>query len=143
LSAVVIISLGTAYFERYPDSFSVRNSPQVLLGYRIIRVCILEKAISSFSESCKLPLRTMFFSAAGMNPGVELLSVAAGMNELINIYLTLSEKIKEIRSEIDIIPNSMIKERYIGAITNFYNLLYLFKASADQMVNAERQPDQK
>jgi hypothetical protein len=43
--------------------------------------------------------------------------------------MSLDNKVKEIKSVIDTLPNSVIKERFTGGVSVFYNTLYMIKKS--------------
>ncbi len=128
-----MIALGEWYFERYPDSFSNRNSSNVLFGYQIVRICILEKALAGFDQDVKQLVRKIFFSISAVDDCVKKLHETSSIQVLSGIYEKLSIAITNRKVMIDSIPVGMIKERYIGGITNFYNILYLFKSSIDRI----------
>jgi hypothetical protein len=105
----------------------------VLFGYQIVRICILEKALAGFDQDVKQLVRKFFFSISAVDDCVKKLHETSSIQVLSVIYEKLSIAITNRKVMIDSIPVGMIKERYIGGITNFYNILYLFKSSIDRI----------
>lgn len=132
LEADDMIALGNAYFEKYPDSFSDRNMGNVHIGYQLARACIMEKMLDGVDAGHRPLLREMFENIAMFDETLERLRGAAGAARLERYYVLVSENLDNVRKKVDEIPKGMVKERFIGGITKFYNVMYLFKSGIER-----------
>ena len=123
-----MIDLGKAYFKRYPDSYRHRNTSDVLAGYELARVCIMEKAIGTYDAEVKDCFRSMVRDVAVIHDTVQQCIKKRGYDESNKMYLSIYKKIDDIKFIIDTLPMGMIKERYIGGITLFYNISYIIQS---------------
>ncbi len=119
--------LGEVYCSLYPESVSHGNSAQVQIGYRIVRISILEVLVHDMEDDLKRRYRDMFTNIPVIKEQLENVVSIRGLEEAVKIHRELDAKIKSIKTEIDLMENSVIKERFIGGITVFYNIIYLMK----------------
>jgi len=122
-----MIALGHEYLKRYPDSFSNRNTEEVQIGYQVVRICIVEIMVRTIDREYRDIFRKLFFNISSINSSVSTLASGHGIESLNNIYSSLSRALNSVQIEIDLLPKGMIKERFIGGITNIYNIMYLLK----------------
>ncbi len=130
-----MIALGSAYLERFPDCFSNRSCQDVQLGYQLVRICLVEKLIDGFTPDVKDAFRKMFFSAQAVAEEITLLGQKYSFNELSHMIATLQKRLEEYHHKIDTLPKGMIKERFVGGITNLFNIAYLVKMNVQQRTN--------
>ncbi len=122
-----MINLGTEYFKRYPDRFSNRNSDEVLLGYSVVRICIIERLLRQLPEDAKALYREIFSDVSAVEGAVKTLIDLFGYETMVSTFQKLSSELQSIKDTIDEIPRGMIKERFIGGISNLFNILYVLK----------------
>ena len=48
-------------------------------------------------------------------------------DELSNMIATIQKRLEEYHFKVDSLPKGMIKERFVGGITNLFNIAYLIK----------------
>jgi len=124
-----MIELGERYFERYPECYSNRDCSTVQIGYQIVRICIIEKLVGGMPENVKPGYRKIFTDVSSIKETVERLVKANGADSVMRDYKSLSEKADSIRATIETIPVGMVKERFVGGVSNIYNILYLLKTN--------------
>lgn len=124
-----MISFGEVYCSLYPESVSHADSLQVVTGYRLVRISITEALLKDMEPSLKTHYRDMLVSASGVSRLMPDVISIIGKESAINIYKSLDSRVKDIKSTIDTLPNSVIKERFTGGVSVFYNTLYLMKKS--------------
>ncbi|HNX22772.1 MAG TPA: hypothetical protein PKG60_01910 [Spirochaetota bacterium] len=122
-----MIRLGEVYCELYPDSVSHGDSAQVQIGYRIVRISIIEVLLRNMESDLKDLYRDMFTNISTIKSHLAEIVSMFGLEEAVKIHKNLDIKIKEIKFEIDLMESNIIKERFTGGITVFYNILYLMK----------------
>ena len=127
-----MIDLGTAYFERYPDRFSNRNTEEVLLGYSLVRICTVEKMVEKLEDGKKESFRSIFADVSKTADTVAMLVNRFGRESVLQDYRHLSESLQGIKDTVDEIPRGMIKERFVGGISNLFNILYVLKMNIDK-----------
>jgi hypothetical protein len=120
-----MIALGAAYFERYPDRAQDRNSAEVLIGYAAARAALVEKAILAVDPARRDSYRTMLDDVAKVGPSLEALLASCGRSALQADHQALSASLTALKAAIDEIPKGLIKERFIGGISNLFNILYV------------------
>jgi hypothetical protein len=120
-----MIELGTAYFERYPDRAQRRNAEEVRLGYAVARVAIVEKALLAVAPSRRDAYRAMFHDVAQVGPSLAGLLAASGPDILLADHAALSAAFDALKAAIDEIPKGLIKERFVGGISNLFNIMYV------------------
>lgn len=126
-----MLELGTVYFTRYPDSSVDRNMENIRIGYRIVRVCILEKILLGIDSRYRFLVRDMMGNMLLMEDIVKKLVNEIGMDAFEEYRRTVTRNLDEIRSVIEELPRGMIKERFVGGISKFYNELYLLNNAVD------------
>lgn len=128
-----MIALGQLYFERYPDSTHGRNMEEVHLGYSLTRICIVEKAIYSLPEERKDIYRCILHGKKSPFDEIPELASVYGRKVIESDYKSVSSALDKTKAGIDLIPKGMIKERFVGGISNLYNILYILKMSLDKI----------
>jgi len=122
-----MISLGEAYFDRYPDREKDRNSEEVRLGYRIARICITEQLLKGLSDQEKNTLRRGFRDVGALAEAVKKLTDLRSKDKRAELLDLLTTRIELIHEEVKALPKGMIRERFTGAISTSSNFLYLFR----------------
>jgi len=122
-----MVQLGEVYCELYPDSVSHTDSAQVQIGYRIVRISIIEVLVRDMDSELKRRYREMFTNISCIKDQLEEIVSILGIDEAVKIHKGVDARIKELKAEIDMMDSSIIKERFTGGITVFYNILYLMK----------------
>ncbi len=130
LSSADMIELGTAYFERFPDRVHDRNAEEVRFGYAIVRAAVIEKAILGLAPERRPAFREMLEDVSRVGPAVEGLLGSGGPEMLAADIERLSAALAALRATIDEIPKGTIKERFIGGISNLFNILYVIRMKA-------------
>ncbi len=123
-----MIELGKEYFSRYPDSFSDRKMNEVHEGYAIARICILEKMLYGIEQAHKPYIREIFENISRIEESMQSLKKIISSEKLAQYHGIMDENLSTIMAEIENIPRGMIKERFIGGITKFFNVMYLIKS---------------
>ncbi len=129
-------ALGDVYFERFPDCFSNRNCQDVTLGYRMVRICIIEKLVNRCPAGSIAPLRDLFYDVAALQPKVERLVRDIGRERALECHRLMEDELAAIQHVIDSLPVGMIKERFIGGISYIHNAMYLVKGAIDKSPSA-------
>lgn len=125
--SAAMIALGTAYFEKHPDSGHDRNMEEVRLGYELARICAIEKMVRRLPADRKDLYRKALRNAAAVGPAVEELSESIGADGLAADHALLSAALDDIKRTIDEIPKGMIRERFAGGVSALFNIIYVFK----------------
>ncbi len=126
-SSECMIDLGAAYLEKYPDHFSKRNIAEVHLGYNMVRICVIEKIIKNIRDDRKVAYRQILGDFSGSQKTLDGLIKAEGFDNIAKDYDIIASSLQEVNAVIDEIPKGMIKERFIGGVTNLLNIIYLLK----------------
>lgn len=126
-----MIRLGEVYCSLYPDSVSHGDSAQVQIGYRLVRIAVVEVLVTGMDKDLKFRYREMFTNISTIGKHIETITGLLGHDMACSIHRNLDVKVREIKAEIDTMQNSVIKERFTGGISVFYNILYLMKKSLD------------
>ncbi|MBP7604466.1 MAG: hypothetical protein KBA15_11085 [Spirochaetes bacterium] len=127
-----MIALGDVYFERYPDCFSNRNCQDVTLGYRMVRICVIEKLVRRCEPGSRAILRDLFGNAASLQAGIERLMRETGRQRALECHRMMEEELAAVQHVIDSLPVGMTKERFIGGVSYLHNALYLIKSAIDR-----------
>ena len=127
-----MIALGDAYFERYPDCFSNRNCQDVTLGYRMVRICVIEKLVRRCEAVPRAILREAFGNASSIQAGIERLMREIGVERALECHRMMEEELAAVQHVIDSLPVGMTKERFIGGISYLHNALYLIRSAIDK-----------
>jgi len=122
-----MVKLGEVYCVLYPESVSHGDSAQVQIGYRIVRIAIVEVLVRNLSSDLKKLYREMFTDISSIKNHIPGIVSLLNIDEAVKIHKGLDSKIRELKSDIDQMESSVIKERFTGGITLFYNILYLMK----------------
>ena len=122
-----MIALGEAYFERHPDRSVGRDAAAVLLGYSLVRVCTVEKVIRGLSPAGRRFYRAALQDVTRVGPLVEERRTSESPGELRREAEAVAAALDEVKRTIEEIPKGMIRERFIGGISNLYNILYVVK----------------
>jgi hypothetical protein len=120
-----MIELGAAYFERYPDRTRDRDAAEVRLGYALARVAIVEKAVLAVDPARRGAYRAMFEDVVTVGPTLEALIASCGRAALRADHQALSAVLTALKATIDEIPKGLIKERFVGGISNLFNIMYV------------------
>jgi hypothetical protein len=120
-----MLELGKVYFVRYPDTSDDRNMDNIRMGYRIVRVCILEKILAGIDNGHRVMVRSLLDDMLLMDNILDKLVRDVGIEGIERYRATVSRNLDEVRGLIDELPRGMIKERFVGGISKFYNELYL------------------
>ena len=122
-----LIDLGQAYFERFPDRAQDRNAAEVLLGYAVARVVLIEKAVLAVPAERRAAFRAMLSDVGRVGPLLEAVRAPAGEAALESDLEALRAALDALKAVIDEIPKSLVKERFVGGISNLYNILYVIR----------------
>ncbi|HPW18244.1 MAG TPA: hypothetical protein PLP83_07675 [Candidatus Aminicenantes bacterium] len=125
LGSADMIALGEAYFERYPDRLRERNTAEVLIGYAVTRAALAEKAVLAVPAPRRDAYRAVLDDVSRAGPVVAALLEAHGRAVLLADQAALKAALDGLKAVIDDIPKGLIKERFVGGISNFYNILYV------------------
>jgi hypothetical protein len=128
-----MLELGRVYFIRYPDTSDDRNMENIRMGYRIVRVCILEKILQGIDERHRLMVCSMLDDMLLMDNILDKLVREIGIERVEQYRTMVSRNLEGVWSLIDELPRGMIKERFVGGISKFYNELYLLNNAIDFM----------
>jgi hypothetical protein len=128
-SCADMIDLGRAYFERFPDREADRNIDEVRLGYAVVRAAITEKVVLAVDASRRNAYRAIFDDAASVGAATEALIEAASLEIVLADHDAIVSDLAALKATIDGIPKGMIKERFIGGISYFFNVLFALKLS--------------
>jgi hypothetical protein len=126
-----MMEFGEVYCSLYPESVNHGDSVQVVTGYKLVRITIIEYILAGVDSKLKPYYREMLISASGVAKYLSEVLAVAGRESTVDTYKSLDIKVKDIKSVIDTLPNSVIKERFTGGVSVFYNTLYLIKKSLD------------
>lgn len=122
-------ALGDAYFERYPDCFSNRSCQDVALGYRMVRICVIEKLLGGLEERTAAGFREMFYNVSVIPQAVARLCASIGAERFTSHHEEFCRRLGEIQLVIDSLPIGMTKERFIGGVSHIHNVLYIIKSA--------------
>jgi len=128
-SSADMIELGKAYFERFPDREQDRNMEEVRLGYAVVRAAIIEKVVLDVDPSRRDCYRAIFGDSVRIGPEAEALLPSTSLEEVLADHDALAASLAALKAVIDEIPKGMIKERFIGGISYFFNILFAVKMS--------------
>ena len=128
-----MLELGKVYFIRYPDTSDDRNLDNIRMGYRIVRVCILEKILIGIDEGHRVMVRSMLDDMLLMDNILDKLAGEVGIHGIEDYRTTVGRNLDGVRGLIDELPRGMIKERFVGGISKFYNELYLLNNAIEFM----------
>jgi hypothetical protein len=140
--AAAMIDLGTAYFLRYPETARNRDMEAVLLGYGLVRVCVVERIVRGLPFEGREYFRSVFQDVSGV---VRLLESRLGVEPsapatpapgstnpkvrdiLRDEFLKVEAELKAVQTTIDEIPKGPVKERFVGGISHLFNVLYVVR----------------
>lgn len=128
-----MLRLGELYFRRYPDTYPDRVMENVHAGYRIVRICLVEKILEGIGELHRDAVRAMLEDFRLIDDSVTRLQREIGIEELEGMAYIIECNLGRIRNVIDQLPKGMIKERFVGGISKFYNDAYLLKEAIAKM----------
>lgn len=120
-----MIALGEAYFERHPERSVGRDPASVLLGYALVRVCVAEKAVLGLGAGGRDFYRAAFRDVAQVGPRLEARLAAEDRAALRAEAAAVRAALDAEKRTMEEIPKGMIRERFIGGISNLYNILYV------------------
>lgn len=124
-----MVKLGEEYFKHYPDSFSNRNFDNIHTGYQLMRLCMLEKMMCDFEEPAREFFRKVFSNIKLINQEMPLFTEKEGEEQTRDYVRKLEERILDMNKLVETVPTGMVKERFVGGIAHFYNIVYLLKIS--------------
>lgn len=122
-----MIRLGEAYFRRFPDRPSGRDMEEVRLGYALVRACAVEKLVRGMSADRRDAYRELFEDAGRAAAVVAARRAAAGEDALRRDAEALAAGLAVLKATVDEIPRGMLKERFMGGLSNLFNILYLLR----------------
>jgi hypothetical protein len=128
-----LLDLGRVYFVRYPDTSDNRNMFNISMGYRITRLCILEKILLGIDEGHRAMIHDMLDDMTLIDSTLDRLHREIGMEGIEGYRSIVRGNLDRMKAVIDELPRGMIKERFIGGISKFYNEMYLVKNAIEQM----------
>lgn len=132
-----MLRLGNVYFQRYPDTFPDRIMDNVHIGYRIVRTCLVEKIIEGIGDAYRDTVRGMLDDFRLIDKCLEKLEREIGTEEIESMLYGLERNLDHLRGVIDELPRGMIKERFIGGISKFYNDIYLLNEAVKKKERPE------
>lgn len=132
-----MIELGEAYFRKYPDRAEGRNMEEVRLGYALVRIAIVEKITASLPAGRRERYRRFFEDVARAVAESDALVRDFGAAAFMEDYETLAGALTEVKTVIDEIPKGMIKERFVGGISNLFNILYILRMKKDRLARKD------
>jgi hypothetical protein len=121
-------ALGRAYFETHPDAAAGRDLESVRLGYTLVRICSVERAVRALAPEGRDFYRTAFDQPSRIRELVEARIGGGGAGAADSLKAELAavgQALDAIRADIEAIPKGMIKERFVGGISLLTNGLYL------------------
>lgn len=127
-----MLAMGEAYFERFPDCFSNRNCQEVQIGYQMVRICSVEKIIAALPETERTGYRVMFFTIGAINETVDAIVARKGASAALDDLELVNARLAEVKGVIDTLPTGMVKERFVGGISNIFNVVYLIRTSIER-----------
>ncbi len=127
-----MVRLGEEYFKKYPDTLANRDYGNIHTGYRLMRLCLLEKALEGFSDESRDAFRESFENMKQIKHIIPAYVQKRGKKKAWSDYHTLYERMQEMNRLIETIPQGMIRERFVGGITNFINILYLIRLALER-----------
>jgi len=130
-AAADMIALGEAYFERHPERSVGRDPAGVLLGYALVRTCVIEKVVAGLPPAARDFYRAVFQDVAQVGPRIESRRAAAGTDALKREAGDVRAGLDAVKRTIEEIPKGMIRERFVGGISNLYNILYVVNLTLD------------
>jgi len=122
-----MIEFGEAYCSLYPEALTHSNSAGVVAGYRLVRICVVEILMNAVPAELHEFYRAMFADVHSINSIFSEVIAVAGIDRVRHIHDSLDNIIKNIKIDIDLMPRGVSKERFIGGISVFFNILYLMK----------------
>jgi len=148
--AEALIDLGTAYFARHPETSCHRDMKAVLLGYALVRVCIIERVVRELSPEGRSFFRAVFQNVAEIGSRLDELLLTNGnlksipaptrgeshshhlgnsevRKDFLRDYRRVEAELAAVRATIEEIPKGLIKERFIGGISHLFNVLYVVR----------------
>ncbi len=120
-----MIELGAVYFERYPDRTQGRDAAEVRLGYALARVALIEKTVLAVDPARRDAYRTVLDDVVKVGPTLEALLASFGRAALQADHRALAAALTALKAAIDDIPKGLIKERFVGGISNIFNIMYV------------------
>jgi hypothetical protein len=131
-----MIEMGKSYFAKYPDSYFDRDPEEVRIGYQMARICIVEKLILNAPAEYRGFFRVMFFDVEKIETEVTRLVLLMGPVHLEESFRKMTLDLYSIKNMIDFLPTGMTKERFVGGVTNLYNLAYLIMTAIQKVIKS-------
>lgn len=128
-----MLRLGKVYFQRYPDSSPDRIMENVHTGYKITRTCLIEKLIEGIEERHRDTVRGMLDDFRFIDAGLAMLEREIGIEEIESIVYVIECNLDRLRNIIEELPKGMIKERFVGGISKFFNDVYLINLAVKRI----------
>jgi len=102
---------------------------EVRLGYAVVRAAIIEKVVLAVDPSRRDCYRAIFGDSVRIGPEAEALLPSTSLEEVLADHDALAASLAALRAAIDEIPKGMVKERFVGGISYFFNILFAVKMS--------------
>jgi len=81
-------------------------------------------------------VRCMLEELCSMDDMLAKLIKETGMEEVESVMIALERNLDRVRSVIESLPRGMTKERFVGGISKFYNMMYLLKEAIKKIKNS-------
>ncbi|HOP63603.1 MAG TPA: hypothetical protein PK358_01745 [Spirochaetota bacterium] len=130
-----MLELGAAYFEKYPDNFNSSTAETIHLGYRIARISLIEKMIREIPPTRKHYYRKMYYKSAEIDNIVSHIIKKYGKETIYADFVLITTSLDILYLKICSMHAGMIKERYTGGISIFFNIAYLLRIAIQRHSN--------
>ncbi|HPJ33525.1 MAG TPA: hypothetical protein PK358_01740 [Spirochaetota bacterium] len=124
-----MIEIGESYFERYPDNFNSSTDEEIHIGYRIARTCLTEQIIKDIPEERKFCYRKMYYKTDEINAIVGYIIKNFGLETIYDDFLLITTGLDVLYFKILSMHAGMVKERYTGGISIFFNITDLLRSA--------------
>ncbi len=135
-----MIALGNAYFRKYPEPRGKRNSAHTRIGYQVVMISIVEKLLQSVDRELKGPFRDMFYDVSGLEERVSSLVDCRGLDVVQSAFSIIEAHLEEIQESVNDLDRGHVKERFVGALTSLFNIVYIMKSSIARNAGQGSQP---
>jgi signal transduction histidine kinase len=99
------------------------------MGYEIARICIAEKALAGCDSQAKECFRTIVKNIAQIQSRVIRCVDERGCDAACELHDMIMKNIDSLKFAIELLPQGMVKERFIGGLAIFYNISYIIKSA--------------
>jgi hypothetical protein len=135
-----MIELGKSYESRFPEDPVRRNPEDIRFGYRIAKICLVEKLLQGMNQSEKKNLRNYFLENRDAQKLDKQFRRGVSREGFQILLRKLNDRSEAFGNRIKTLPKSIFKERLIGALSNLITQIYLFRQLFGPF---EQHPDEK